>query len=300
MSPRDEAGAVPGALTGPRPGDGSDHIPRWALLGVPALAALALYAPLVPGLVADWSAFPSLSHGFAVPVIAAYLVAARWEQIQAAPMASSPWGLPVLILGLAVLFIGVRGDESFVARLSLPIMLLGLCLFLAGPAITRYVWMGTAYLFLMVPLPWTTLQGLTYRSRVFDARASAWALSWLGVPVHRDGVMLYLPNITLEVADACSSIPAIAALLALGAAYASLARRAPAARVAIVAATAPIAIASNIIRITVTAAGTYYSGPWVLKSVYHQLAGTSNFLLTFLLLLALDSLLARVVKGWAR
>ncbi len=32
---------------------------------------LAVYGPLVPGLVRDWSSHPMLSQGFAIPVIAA-------------------------------------------------------------------------------------------------------------------------------------------------------------------------------------------------------------------------------------
>ena len=208
-------------------------------------------------------------------------------------MSPSLWGLPVLVLGLGLLAVGVRGDESFVARISLPLILLGLSIFLGGWAVTRDTWIGIAYLALMVPLPWTTLKVLMYRSRLFDAELSAWALGWLGVPVFRDGVMLHLPNITLEVADDCSSIPAIAALLALGVAYASLTQGTLARRAVLVLATLPVAIASNIIRITGTSAAVYYSGPWVLQTIYHQLTGTTNFLLTFLLLLLLDSLLTR-------
>ena len=45
----------------------------WLALGVAAAAALGLYAPVVAGMAAEWAEFPSLSHGFAVPVIAGLL-----------------------------------------------------------------------------------------------------------------------------------------------------------------------------------------------------------------------------------
>jgi len=45
---------------------------------------------------------------------------------------------------------------------------------------------------------------------------------------------------------------------------------------------------SNIIRIVSTALGVYYIGPIVLQSTLHQFNGTTNFLLTFLLLMLLD------------
>jgi exosortase len=152
----------------------------------------------------------------------------------------------------------------------------------------------------MVPLPYATLKLITYRSRLLDASIAAQGLGWLGVPVLRDGVMLHLPNISLEVADDCSSIPAIAALVSLGVAYASLAKRPLATRIVLVLATPFFAIGANIVRITTTAAAAYHIGPWTLATFYHHFNGTVNFVLTFMLLLLFDTLLTRYVGGRAR
>jgi exosortase len=266
----------------------------WAWFLPPWVAALALYAPLFPSLVAEWAKFPSLSHGFAIPFIAGYLIWARRERLAALPFRPSLWGVPVLVLGLLALVLGVYGDEPFVSRMSLPVTLLGLVLLLAGLGVARQVWPGIAYLLFMIPLPWVTVKQITYRSRLFDADASTYLLGWLGVPVHQNGVLLQLPNITLEVADACSSIPAIAALLSLGVAYAAVARRPLWVRVVLIAATLPFAIGANIVRITSTAAAAYWIGTWTLHTSYHMFNGTVNFLFTFLLLMALDWALGRV------
>ena len=269
---------------------------RALMVGLPLLVAAGLYAPLVPALVHEWATFPNLSHGFAIPFIAAYLLWTRWERLRDLPLAPSLAGLPVLVLGLAALVLGVRGEESFVARISLPVTLLGVVIFVGGFRMARHAWPGIAYLVFMVPLPWATLKLLTYRSRILDATISTYALGWLGVPVHQEGVLLNLPNIALEVADECSSIPAVAALLSLGVAYSSVVERPLAARLVLVAATLPFAISANIIRITTTAAGVYYIGPWTLHTSYHMFNGTVNFLFTFALLMALDWGLGRVFR----
>ena len=263
----------------------------WAWFLPPWIAALALYAPLLPGLVSEWSEFPSLSHGFAIPFIAAYLIWARREEIHARVLAPSAWGFPVLIAGLLVFAVGMRANEPFVARVSLPVTLLGLSLVLAGFAITRYTWAGIVYLLFMIPLPWGTVKQVTYRSRLFDADASAMFLRWMGIPVYHDGVMLHLPNVNLEVADACSSIPAIAALLSLGVAYAAVARRPTWLRITLILATLPLAIGANIVRITSTAAAAYWIGLWTLHTSYHMFNGTVNFLFTFIFLMILDAML---------
>lgn len=271
---------------------------RWIPLLALGAAALALYAPLVPGLAHEWTEFPHLSHGFAIPFIAAYLMWSRLDRLRTAPIIPSAWGLVALLPGLAALVVGVLGDESFLARISLPVILLGLTLFLAGWRVLAQVWVAIAYLALMVPLPWGTLKQITYRSRLLDAEASAWLLGLLGVPVYRDGVMLHLPNITLEVADACSSIPAIAALLSLGVAYAFVTRRPRVVQIGLVTATLPLAIIANIIRITSVSWLAYHVGPWTLQTSYHMFNGTVNFIFTFLLLLVLDGLLGRIATRW--
>ena len=205
----------------------SPLVSPWVFLGVPGLLVLALYAPLFPGLVREWAEFPSLSHGFAIPLIAGYLIWSRRDRLTSTPIDPSLWGLPVLVLGLGGFVVGRAAEEVFIARFSLPVTLLGLVMLLAGPKVTKGLWFGIAYLAFMVPLPYVTLKMLTTRSRLLDAAVSTHLLGWLGVPVYRDGVLLHLPNVTLEVADDCSSIPAVAALLSLGVVYACLVAASP-------------------------------------------------------------------------
>jgi exosortase len=109
--------------------------------------------------------------------------------------------------------------------------------------------------------------------------------------------MLHLPNMTLEVADECSSVPAIAALLALGAAYAQLQVRPTWIRAVLTLAAAPLGLLSNIIRLILTSLSAYYFGPIALNNVIHKFNGTSVFLATVVLLVLLDTCLTRF---WTR
>jgi exosortase len=266
---------------------------RSVWLAAPFVAALALYARIFPALIFEWSEFPTLSHGFAIPFIAAYLLWVRRRALRTAESSPSLWGAAVLVAGLTAFLIGTAGQESFIARISFPVSLLGLVWLLGGTRVARQAWPGIAYLLFMIPPPWTTIKALTYQSRLFDAWASWQALHALGVPVLRDGFYLQLPNVTLEVADVCSSIPALTALLALVVAYATLASQTLSIRLILIGATIPFAILSNIVRITTTAAAAYYLGPWTLRTVYHQFNGTVIFLFTLALLYLLDRGLAR-------
>jgi exosortase len=271
----------------------------WVFLGVPGLLVLALYAPLFPGLVREWAEFPTLSHGFAIPLIAGYLIWSRRDRLTSTPIEPSLWGLPVFLLGLGSFVLGQAVEEVVIARFSIPVTLLGLVLLLAGPKMTKGVWCGVAYLAFMVPPPFITLKTLITRARLVDATVATHLLEWLGVPVHREGVLLHLPNIVLEVADDCSSILVLAALLSLGTVYASLVERPIAVRAALILMTVPLAIGANMVRITLTAAAAYHMGLWTLGSFFHKFNGTVNFLLTFWLLILLDAGLVQVMR-WRR
>jgi exosortase len=268
----------------------------WVALAVATIAALALYAPVIATMASEWNEFPSLSHGFAVPLLSLYLLWTRRHLLAEAPIQGSLIGLPVLVLALAMLVVGSLGSEPFIARVSLPVFLLGAVLFLLGTKVTRQAWVAIAYLVFMIPLPYLTLRALTYQSRVFDAGITATVIGWLGVPVLRDGVMLQLPNMRLEVADDCSSVPAIAALLALGAAYAQMHPRPTWLRAVLTISAAPLGLLSNIVRLILTSLGAYYLGPIALNNVIHKFNGTTVFLATVVLLVVLDALLARIWK----
>ena len=187
----------------------------------------------------------------------------------------------------------MRGGEVFLARMSLPVTLFGAVIFLSGPVIAKHLLVGIAYLLFMMPLPYVTQQSLTDSMRLVDASASAMVLPWLGVPVFQEGYWLHLPRITLEVADVCSSIPAISALVATGAAYGFVTVRPMPVRVLLVIAAVPLGILSNMVRIILTAAGAYYVGPIVLHSVLHLWSGTTVFIMTLGALVLLDSVLVR-------
>lgn len=265
-------------------------VPLWVAL----TATVALYAPVIVNMADEWATFPSLSHGFAIPVIAGYLLWQRRKSIASAQRAPSALGFVLLVPALMLLSIGNVGGEPFLARISLPLALLGVVLVLGGRGLARQATPGIGYLLLMIPLPYVTITALTYQVQLFDAAITTAVLRWLGLPVLREGVMLHLPNITLEVAEVCSSVQGIVALLALGIAYGQVGRRATWARAVLAISTIPLGLASNAFRIILTSLTAFLLGPIALNNVIHRFSGTSVFLLTLLLLLGLDSLLARL------
>jgi len=269
---------------------------RWLPVAI-ALAALgAIYAPVVGAMAVEWTTYPSLSHGFAVPLVSAYLIWRRRDSIAAEPLGSASAGLTVLAVALALLAAGVLTGESFASRLSLPVALLGMMLYLAGPRVTRLVWPGIAYLVFMIPFPYVLLRAVAFQSRLLEAEVTGRILHWLGVPVTQQGVMLHLPSMTLEVADDCSAVRAIPALVALGVAYAHLQPGAVWTRVTLAVSAAPLGLVANLVRLVLTVLGAYHVGPATLTSSFHRLSGTAVFVAAVFLQAALGQVLSRMTR----
>jgi exosortase len=258
---------------------------------------LAVYGPLVPGLVRDWSSHPILSHGFAIPLISGFLLWSRRSALQGVPIGPSRAGLVLLGVSLAASVVGHAAGEPFLARLSLVPALWGLLWAGLGWRFTWATAFPVGYLFFMIPPPFVVVKTAMNETRLFDAAVSAELLRVVGVPVYREGNFLHLPNMTLEVADPCSSVLAVAALSALAAAYAYMTQGRLLPRLLLIASSVPLAVASNIFRIVILSSGVYNFGPVMLAYVTEQTYGVINFLLFTMLLVVLDRLLGAVVGG---
>src|SRR6185312_13426201 len=75
-----------------------------------------LYYQILAKLVSDWWNLPDFSHGFLVPVFAAYLVWTKRKILVATPRAPSWSGVAVVFVGLVLLMGGVYGAELFLSR----------------------------------------------------------------------------------------------------------------------------------------------------------------------------------------
>jgi len=298
MRPAPDAIRLPSDVT--RAGARIEGASRWVPLAVALTAVVALYTPILAGMAVEWATFPSLSHGFAVPLISAYLIWRRRELINAEPLGSANVGLVVLAAALGVFQAGWLSGETFFARASFPLALLGITLFLAGPRVTGHAWPAIAYLLFMIPFPYLTFKAVMYQSRLVEADVTATVLRWSGVPILQQGVMLHLPSATLEIAEVCSGVHAVAALAALGTAYAQIQPRASWVRAALALSAAPLGLLSNLLRLVLTALGVHYLGPITLTSVFHQFSGTTVFLATVVLLVGLDRLLVRMARAGSR
>jgi len=188
-----------------------------ALLAGVLLAIVFAYREALAGMVRLWNVSPMYSYGFTVPFISGYLL---WTRRQAlvglTPRPSWAAGLPLAALALGMTVIADEGSIQVLAQLAFLVALIaGVCLVL-GFAYVRASWAALTYLLLMIPI-WDGLtEPLHAPFQLGSAAIGVWLMHAVGVPAYRDGTVIGLPGLTIEVARACSGINYLVAVLALG------------------------------------------------------------------------------------
>ena len=263
----------------------------WAVLGA---FMVGLYAAVAPRLVGQWATDDDYAHGFLILPLAIYFAWDRRRKLATLPVEPGPWGAALLALGLAMLAVGSVGAELFLQRTSFIVVLAGLVWLLFGKAFLAALAFPLAFLVLMVPLPAIVMNAVAFPLQVFAAQSATLCMQAAGIPALREGNVIVLADTTLEVAEACSGIRSLQALLALGAVYGYVTQRAVWKRWALVLLSVPIAIAANALRVAGTGLLAHFWGAEVAHGFYHSFAGWIVFVVAFALLLASAALLTRL------
>lgn len=253
-----------------------------------------LYLPVLTRLAQQWWSDPNFSHGFFVPLFSLYVVwrdRARIAKVQHEP---SLWGLPVVILALCTLVVGSLGAEVFLARTSLLLLAAGLIVFLYGWKMLHTVLFPLAFLLLMVPIPAIIFNQLTFPLQIFASKVAAWALPLFGVPVLREGNVINLPAMPLEVADACSGIRSLLSLASLAIMYGYLLEPSNLVRVLLALASLPIAVIANSFRIVGTGLLVQYWDPDKAEGFFHEFQGWLVFVSSLVMLFLFHQLLKAI------
>jgi exosortase len=261
--------------------------------GVLFILVTWLYFPIISRLAEQWWNDPNWSHGFVVPIFSIFVLwreRARLAGLQPHP---SQWGVPLVILAMGILVLGFLGAELFLSRVSLLLLIAGLIVFFRG---WRYFWavlFPWAFLFLMIPIPAISMNQITFPLQILASKLAAALLPLVDVPVLREGNIINIPDVSLEVAAACSGIRSLFSLVTLAVIYGYLAEPRKSVRIVLALAAIPIAVVANALRIVGAGVLAQYWNPGKAEGFLHIVSGGLIFLLSLALLYLLHRLLSR-------
>jgi len=258
----------------------------WWQGAVLAVLIGALYYRIAGMLILDWWKDPNFSHGFLIPVFSAFLVWQRRKQLALLRPKPSWFGLVVVAGSLMMLIVGVLGAEFFLSRSSFIFLVAGLVIYFLGWNYFRAMVFPWAFLFLMVPIPTIIFNQVAFPLQLLASRLASGLLELVCVPVLREGNVILLPAMPMEVAEACSGIRSLMSLVALALVYGYFLEPKLFRRVLLVLGAIPIAVIANSLRVVGTGLMAHWWDPEKAEGFFHTFSGWVIFVLSLLLLFA--------------
>jgi exosortase len=168
--------------------------------------------------------------------------------------------------------------------------------FVLGTAHLRVLAAPLMLLVVAIPLPSALVTELTLPLQLAASRCAAGLLQLAGVAVVRDGNVLTLNYITLEVAEACSGMRSLVTLVALIAVYAVMCGATVRRTIFLLTAAVPVAIVGNGLRVAFTGLLAARLGDGAAKGFVHDATGWIAFVLMCAAIVLVHAAAARTVR----
>jgi exosortase len=268
----------------------------WLQIAPLAVLLGAVYFSILRGLVGQWWEDPNYSHGFFIPLFSGWLIWKRRDALRRIAPAPTWTGLGIVLLAMIALLLGVLGAENFLSRISLLTLAAGLLIQFRGWAFFRQVLLPWAVLFLMIPLPSIILNEISMPLQLLASRLGGSLIALVGVPVVREGNVIQLPSLTLDVAEACSGLRSLVTLVTIGVIYGYVYESRAVQRLFLILSAFPIAIAANAFRIMIAGLLGEFWNPDKVEGFLHTFSGVVVFALSLALLMLLHFVFGHVYR----
>lgn len=214
------------------------------LLGLIAAGILLLFRRDAADMAGIWLESSTFNHCLLIPPIIAWLVWQRLPELR--QLSPRPWlpGLAVVGAGGVLWLLGEAGGVALLRHAALIVMLQGAVALSLGSVATRGLAFPLFYALFLVPFG----EELVPPMQMLTAHMCMALLGLVGIPAHLEGVFISTPAGLFEVAEACSGVKFLVAMVAYGALVANLCFRSNRRRLLFMVAAVVIPVLTNGIR----------------------------------------------------
>ncbi|MBK1718319.1 VPLPA-CTERM-specific exosortase XrtD [Thiocystis violacea] len=269
---------------------------HWLLVALAVGLVVGIFRDGLAGMLAAWER-EEYSHGYMLPLVAAFLVWQKSTLLARMPFETSWLGVLVTFFGLFVYVAGELGTLYTVIQYGLLITLGGLLLSFMGIRAFRLILPAYVLLFFTVPLPNFLYNNLSSQLQLISSELGVAVIRLFGIPVFLEGNVIDLGNYQLQVVEACSGLRYLFPLTALGFIAAVLFRGAMWKKVVLFLSTLPITVLMNSFRIGVIGVLVNYQGIGMAEGFLHDFEGWIVFMSCAALLVLEMALLARLGRN---
>ncbi len=270
----------------------------WTKAGVVAALIAALFWDVLADMAHDWWTEPALSQGLLIPPLALYIAWLYRRETFNISASTDVRGLLLCALACFLYIFGRLASEFFMTRISFVVLLTGLVWTFWGMKRLRTLAFPLLLLATMVPLPVLVYNSVAAPLQLFASDVAARTAQALGISVFRDGNIIQLANVSLGVAEACSGLNSLSALIVGSMLFGFLICSSPVSRILLVASAIPLAIIVNVLRVAGTAVLADYDEEFAM-GFYHSFSGWLVFVAGAAVLYLLAKLLHAAIDSKA-
>ncbi len=247
-----------------------------------SLLFAVLYARPAYLLARDWWSNPEAGHGLLLAPLALWFA---WKAgIAPGARPNRAVGGALLVGGVAFRWLADLASELFVMRGSMLMALAGLAVWHYGVRQLLRWWLPFTLVALSIPLPEIVLTRIALPLQFMASKIGAGLLAWREIPVLLTGNVIRIPGHELFVAEACSGLRSLTALISLGVLLGAVALRHPVSRALLLAAVVPVAIILNGVRVFLTGFLVFFVDPALGAGFMHLTEGMLVFIVAFAIL----------------
>ena len=275
------------------PPAGIKTLPVYLALGALVLFVVA-YFPVFRILAGKWAESEEYSHAFLTLPIILYMVYQNRHRVLETPATFTPLGLVTLLLASALYYFSLLTEVHTVIALAMYLTVLGTVVFLFGIRSLWVLFTPLLLLLMLIPFPDQLYIQLTFPLQLKVSQMSEAIIDLFGIPVHRAGNVLTIPQKSFEVVEACSGLRSVITLLTLSVVMGYFLLMRTTSKLLLVAASIPVAIFVNLIRVVTIVLLFHSFGLDLYEGTLHTVTG----LLIFLIAMATLFLLQRILEQW--
>jgi len=242
------------------------------------------------------------SHGYLIPFVSIGVIWMKRQDLIDAPKSVAKTGLMVIILALMTHWMGAKMQQTRLSLIGLIGLLWGIPYFFLGWHVAKILIFPCAYLIFCVPLNF--LDSMTFPLKMMATKASAGLLNGLGVEAIYHGSKITLvqnPDISYEVAAACSGLRSLLAMTAITAVYAYFTQKTLIKKWLLFICSIPLAVFGNMVRVTTIFLVAQAFGRAIADNLYHTYSGYIVFVAAIICMVGLGSMLnINLKEAWKK
>jgi exosortase len=247
------------------------------------------------------SPLEDMSHGWGVPFVSLYTLWVQRKALREAASLPSWRGMSWVCLFMVVAWFGGRGGQSRMEQVSLIGLIWAVPYAFWGREVARLMLFPAGFLVFTIPISSFT-DFFTIHLRILSSSLATGILNGFGLAIERSGTALFSrvtgAEFSVDVADPCSGIRSLFAMMALTAAYAYFTQKTLLQKWVLFVCSIPLAMIGNIFRIISICLVATWFGQELATGYYHDYSGYVVFLVGVTLMIEVGTLIKKKDRWW--